>query len=453
MQIDRSFKRYVVTTALLMLSAVSQLAHAALDIQRWTTQNGARVLLVENTALPMLDIRVVFDAGSARDDGLPGLAQVTNSLLDEGAAGMSAQKLAEQFESVGAEVSLESLRDMAYAGLRTLTEQPYQDNAIATFRKVLTQPDFKQAAFDRQLARFKIAVKSREQSPSAIAEETFYKALYGDHPYATPVAGTAESLDRMTVKKVKAFYRKYYVANNAVVTLVGNIDRERAELLVNELLADMPSGQRAPGLPDVPALTEAKTIHVDYPSAQSHIFIGQPGIKRGQPRYFDLYVANHPFGGSGFSSRLVETIREKRGLAYSVYSYFSPMRETGPFTMGMQTKNSQVDEAIGLLNSELKKYVAEGTGESEFKKSISNITGSFPLNLDSNSKILGYLAMIGFYDLPLDYLDTFLGNIRAVTRQSARTAFADTIDPDKLITVVVGKRENQLSKLVEQDSR
>ena len=429
--------RALLTAALLVVSTLTQ---ATPDVQSWTTAQGTKVLLVENDALPMLDIRVVFDAGSARDGRLSGLALLTNSLLDEGAGGLSAQQLAEEFESVGAEVSLESLRDMAYVGLRTLSDEPYLSRSLATFRKVLTQPDFPKKAFDRQMARFKIAVKSRKQSPSTIASEAFYKALYGDHPYATPVAGTEASLAKIRLEDVRDYYRQYYVAANAVISIVGDVDRAKAEQIIDDLLSGLKTGHAVAALPEVPALQESQTIFIEYPSQQSHIFIGQVGMKRGQQDYFENYVANHPFGGSGFASRLVDVIREQRGLAYSVYSYFSPSRVAGPFIMGMQTKNEQAQQAIDLLNQELRRYVKEGPTDKELKNSVSNITGGFPLGIDSNSKMLGYLAMIGFYDLPVDYLDTFIGNVRAVSRESAHKAFSDLIDPDKMITVVVGQR-------------
>lgn len=431
------FCRHLIAWLLVIPAAVS----ANLEFESWTTPNGARVYLVQQNALPMVDIRVVFDAGSARDDGAAGIATLTNSLLDEGAGGLTAQQLAEAFESVGAQTSLDALRDMASVGVRSLSDEKYLDSALRHFKKILTQPDFPQTAFDRQLARFKIAVKSREQSPADIADETFYKALYGDHPYATPSAGTTESLNTITRDAVAAFYKRYYVASNAVIAIVGDVDRKQAEDLVNQLVSGLDGGEKAPALPEVPRLEQAQTIYVDYPSAQSHIFIGQPGVKRGQDKYFDLYVANHPFGGSGFASRLVETVREENGLAYSVYSYFSPMRVAGPFIMGMQTRNDQVGKALDLLDKELRKYVDEGAEKQELQDSISNITGSFPLNLDSNSKLLSYIAMMGFYNLPTDYLDTYLDNVRAVTTDSARAAFAEMINPDKLVTVIVGQRE------------
>jgi zinc protease len=166
-------------------------------------------------------------------------------------------------------------------------------------------------------------------------------------------------------------------------------------------------------------------------------------MKRGDKDYMALYVGNYPFGGSGFASRLMKAVREKRGLAYSVYSYFSPMHEAGPFLMALQTRTDKTDEALGLLRSELAKYLKEGPSADEMKASIDNITGGFPLNLDSNSKMLGYIAMIGFYDLPPDYLQTFVSRVKAVTADEAHTAMQQRIHPDHLVTVVVGSSDSK----------
>ena len=223
-----------------------------------------------------------------------------------------------------------------------------------------------------------------------------------------------------------------------MVAIVGAIDRSQAETLVDTVLKDVRSGSRPAPLPPVPDLATADTIKIDFPSKQSHIYVGQPGMKRGDEDFFKLYVANHPFGGSGFASRLVEVIREERGLAYSVSSYFSPMRERGPFLMSLQTRADQTDEALDLLKSELSKYVEQGPDKDELEASISNITGSFPLSLDSNSKLLGSLAMMAFYDLPQDYLDSYVDNIRKVERKHIKSVLEDRIAVDKLVTVIVG---------------
>ena len=422
----------------MLLSFATLGAQATPDIQSWTTEHGARVFYIENQMLQMVDVRIVFDAAGSRDGGLAGLAMLTNGLLAEGAAGKDAQELAESFESVGARFDNDSLRDMAYVGIRTLTLQQYMDTAIHSLADVLARPDFPEDAFERELARMKVALEARKQSPSKMAEEAFFKALYRDHPYALPAGGTEESLEKITLEDVRAFYNRYYVASNAVVAIVGAVEREQAERMANALLKDIPTGKKPDPLPPVADLDSAETIKVDFPSKQSHIYVGQPGMKRIDDDFFKLYVANHPFGGSGFASRLVEVIREDRGLAYSVSSYFSPMRERGPFLMSLQTLADQTEEALNLLKSELAKYVAQGPDKDELEESISNITGSFPLSLDSNSKLLGSLAMMAFYDLPQDYLDSYIDNIRKVDRNGVKAVLNDRIDVDKLVTVIVG---------------
>lgn len=437
MRILRKLKQ---TVSLLSLMLASAAVFATPQIQTWQTENGAKVLFVPAKEIPMLDIRIVFDAGSARDAGISGLAVLTNGLLSEGAAGRTSQQIAEAFESVGAQFSNDAASDIALLGVRSLTETRYLTPAIESFKQVLTQPDFPPAAYQRELNRMKVAVKARQQSPAALAGEAFYEAVYGDHPYASPVSGTEESLEKITLDDVRSFYQQYYVANNATIAIVGNVERWQAEEIVKALVSALPAGEKAAALPPVKPLTEAKKIVIDYPSAQTHIFVGQPGIKRGDDDYFTLYVANHPFGGSGFSSRLVEVIREDHGLAYSVYSYFSPLRENGVFAMGMQTKTGQTEQALTLLNRELKKYVENGPEKDELAASMSNITGSFPLKMDSNSKLLEYIAMIGFYDLPTDYLDNFIENIKSVNVEKINDALKRRAHPDRMVTVIVGQQ-------------
>ena len=422
------------------LTLVSLNVFATPDIQTWQTETGAKVLFVPANDIPMLDIRIAFDAGSARDADLSGVAVLTNGLLSEGAAGKSSQKVAEGFESVGANLSYEASRDMAIVGVRSLTESRYLSAAISNLAEVLTQPDFPEKAFQRELNRMKVSVKARQQSPAALAGEAFNRAVFGDHPYALPSAGTDESLKKITLQDVRDFYKQYYVAKNATVAIVGDVDRVQAEEIVKAVLSGLATGVKPESLPPVKPLTQAKKVVIDYPSAQTHIFVGQPGTWRGDADYFALYVANHPFGGSGFASRLVEVIREERGLAYSVYSYFSPLRQAGAFTMGMQTKTEQTQQALTLLQEQLQKYVTEGPEEEELEASLSNITGSFPLKLDSNSKLLGYISMIGFYDLPIDYLDNFIDNVKAIDVDTINDALKRRIDPDRLVTVVVGKQ-------------
>lgn len=420
----------------------AQSAWAVPEIQHWKTDNGARVYFLPVMDLPMVDVNIVFDAGSARDAGKAGMALLTNGMLSEGAAGKSAQTLAENFENVGAKFGNGSLKDMATLSLRSLTEVRYLKPALDNLKNILTRPDFPKSAFDRELERMKIGLKARKQSPSSIAAEVFMKNLYADHPYASPTGGTEESLNALQLNDLKNYYKKYYVAKNAVLAIVGQLTRQQAEEIANDLFTDLAAGERADGLPEVKPLVEAKTIHIDFPSRQSHILMGQPGIKRGDKDYFTLYVANHPFGGSGFASRLMDEVREKRGLAYSVHSYFSPMRQYGPFQLGLQTRNDQAEQALALVKSELKKYINEGPKAEELDASLKNISGGFPLRVDSNSKLVAYLSMIGFYDLTLDYMNQFVGKIKSVNSAMIKHALQRRVQPDKMLTVIVGEQKD-----------
>jgi len=429
-------KQLLLSLAVLFSGALS----ASPQIQHWQTSNGARVYFVPSSDIPMVDVRVVFDAGSARDNALPGTALMTNGMLAEGAASDDAQVLAEKFEAVGAVFGNGALKDMAWLNLRSLRENKYLQPALINLKNILTYPEFPKVAYKRELERLKISVQGSKQSPGSVASQRFYAELYGDHPYALPSEGTEESLKKLERKHLQAFYKKYYVAKNAVVGIVGQLTKAEARKMAEDLMSGLPAGKPAPALPEVKPLTEAKNVHVEFPSMQSTVLMGQVGLARGDKDYFALYLANHAFGGSGFGSRLMEEVREKRGLAYSTYSYFSPMHAAGPFQIGLQTRNDQVDEALNIIRGELEKYVAEGPGEDELGDSLKNITGGFPLRIDSNKKIAEYLSVIGFYDLPLDYLNAFVGNINQQNKSKVDDALKRRLIPQKMLTVVVGPK-------------
>lgn len=420
-------------------------AQAVPKIEQWHTPNGAEVLFVQAPDLPMLDIRIVFDAGSARDGELPGLAKLTNAVLDQGAGPWSADQIAERMESAGAELGNASLRDMAYVSLRTLTEPEALKTALETLAQVTAAPRFAQPDVDRTLEAMHATLKSQEQSPGSIVQRRFMEAVYGEHPYAIHSDGTEASLEALTPQLARAFHQRFYVAKNALVALVGAVGRKQAAAIAEQLTAGLPAGEPAPELPAPQPLSEPSTIEVPYPSAQSHIRIGQVGLHRGDPDYFPLYVGNHVLGGSGLVSLLGDEVREKRGLSYSIYSYFSPMHVDGPFLMGAQTKNAQSAEAQAVMMDTLRKFVEQGPEPDDLERSKKNITGGFPLDIASNSKILGYLAMIGFYDLPLDYLDRLVDRVEAVDAKAIQHAFQRRVHPDRMVTVVVGRKVEQAS--------
>ncbi len=426
-----------VAAALALLSMLTLPAWAGPKIESWHTSNGARVMFVHAPEIPMLDLRVVFKAGSVRDSK-SGVASLTNAMLDQGAGPWNADQIAERMEGVGAELGNGAKRDMAWVTARTLTRQPALRTTLGTLAAVLGRPEFPQDQFERLRKATLVALRQDEQQPDSVGKKAFYRALFGDHPYAGDPLGDKTSVEALSRDELLDFYRRHYVARNAVVAMVGAIDRGEAVRIAERITAGLAEGEPAPAVPPVAALSAEQLQRLDFPSSQSHLFAGQPGIRRGDPDYFPLYVGNHVLGGNGLVSQLSQEVREKRGLSYSVYSYFLLMQQPGPFMMGLQTKNSQVDGARQVAMDTLKRFREQGPTAEELTAAKQNITGGFPLRIANNSKIIQYLAMIGFYDLPLDYLDVFNSKIDAVTAEQVRDAFQRRLDPERFVTVVVG---------------
>jgi len=423
--------------ALLWLLATG-VADANPKIEHWVTSNGARVYYAASPELPMIDVRVVFDAGSARDGKQPGLAQLTNGLLDQGAGKLNADQIAERLEGLGANLNTSSYRDMAIVSLRSLTDPALLDPALDIMTLVISQPSFPADAFKLQQKRTLIALRGQKESPRDIAEKAFFAAVYGDHPYASPPLGTENSVSALTRKDIVTYHKRFYAGRNAVVAIVGAVDRAAAEKIAERVVGKLPAGEAAPALPPVKALDPSEIEHISYPSAQTHILMGQPGISRDDPDYFPLVLGNHILGGSGLISRISDEVREKRGLAYSAYSYFLPMHVPGPFIAGLQTRNEKADAALGVLRDTVRDFIDKGPTADELAAAKKNITGGFALKLDSNSKIVDNLAAIGFYKLPLDYLDTYNRRIEAVSAEQIRDAFRRRIHPQDMATVMVG---------------
>ena len=422
----------------LLLLVGSTLLQATPQIQTWKTPGGVPVLFVAAPDLPMLDVRIAFQAGSARDNGQSGLASLTADLLDQGAGEWDANAIAERLEAVGAEMSIEAQRDMASASLRSLTQQPALNQALETLAQVISQPRFAEADFERMRANVLTRLSRDEQDPGTLGQKAIYRRIFGDHPYAAEPSGTPDSVAALNREDLARFHARHYVARNAVVALVGAVSRPEAEAIATQLTAGLAQGEPLLPLPPVADPPTAVLESIAFPSTQTHVFTGQPGMKRTDPDYFTLYVGNHILGGSGLVSLLMEEVREKRGLSYSVYSYFLPLAERGPFIAALSTKNDQGQGAREVLMATIERFRTQGPTPEELTAAIKNITGGFPLRIAGNGKIAQYLAMIGFYGLPLDYLDRFNDRISAVTAEDIRDAFQRRIDPARFATVMVG---------------
>ena len=429
-----SAKRFVAFVILLTMSAP---VWAGPPVESWQTSGGAKVMYVHAPDLPIIDVRVVFDAGSARDGVKPGVAMLTNALLTEGAGPWSADQLAERLEDVGVEIGNDSLRDMAFVSIRSLTEPDVMSVALDTLAKVIAEPRFDAADLERQRQLMLVALSRQEENPGDIASVKFYRALYGEHPYAHDPLGDAAGVQALSRDDVTAFHKRYYVVRNAVVAIVGAVDRAAAKRIAEDLMSGLPSGDPAPALPAVGG-HEGDTVRMEFDATQTHVRIGVPGMSRLDPDYFPLYVGNHILGGNGLVSTLSQEVREKRGLSYSVYSYFLPMRKPGPFLMGAQTRNDRANETLEVMRGTLRQFIEKGPSAEELNAAKRNLTGGFPLRVASNRKIIEYIAMMGFYDYPLDYLDTFVDKVDAVSADDVLDAFRRRVDPDQLVVVTVG---------------
>ena len=402
-----------------------------------------RVYFVAAPSIPMLDVQIDFDAGSRFDSRQKaGVASLTNSLLAKGVAAsgqlpaLNESQIAEGFARIGAQRGGGAGDDRASISLRTLTSQPERADGIALLARLVTSPSFPDAVLAREKERVVQSIREAETKPETIAGQAFSALLYGEHPYGFDA--TAASITAINSSDLKQFYDRYYVRDGAVVSLVGAVTRAQAEQIVIELTAGLlPRTQAVPTLPSI-VRPQGTDKRIEHPASQSHIFIGTTGVARGNPDYFPLLVANYVLGGGGFVSRLYNDVREKRGLAYSVYSYFSPQLQEGPFTIGLQTQREQTATALKVVNETLQKFVTEGPSQRELDDAKGNLVGGFSLRVDSNRKILDNVAAVGYYKLPLDYLDKWTAQIEKVTLQQARDAFKKYVDPSKTVTVVVG---------------
>ncbi len=433
-------------TILFFLFFYAASSSASPNIEYWTTSKGTDVYYVHSPELPMVDIQVVFDAGSTRDGNTLGIAMLTNSLLAEGADGDDADTISSGFESLGAIYASDIGYDSASLQLRSLTQAELFTQAMQNFKKVISKPDFPSSSIERKRSQMLIGIKAKQQSPGTIAKDAFMSAIYQSHPYGKPSEGNQESIKSIKRENIISFYNKYYTAKNSIIAIVGAVDRQAAKQIAEDIVSSLKEGKKADSLSKVKKLDKSKNVFIEFPSAQTHVLVGQPGVRRGDSDYFSLYVGNHILGGGGMVSRLFEEIREKRGLSYSAYSYFSPMRFKGPFTSGLQTKTNQVDEAISVLLENIKKYIEEGPTQDELIAAKKNIIGGFPLRIDSNSKILNYVVAIGYYKLPLDYLNTFNNNIEEVTVDKIKDVFKRRLSPEKFVIVTVGKSPEKINK-------
>ena len=421
---------------IILFSLFASLAQAGPQIQHWVAPTGAKVYFVANRDLPILDVRIDFVAGGARSpEGKSGVASLTAGLLEAGAADLDEEQISARLVDLGARLSSSSDHDMASVTLRTLSSAEEKSGALALLRAVLSAPTFPEAVLEREKTRTIESLKEADTRPDAIASKRFSQALYPGHPYGS--LATQDSVARIARDDLVAFHRAHYVAQGAVVSIIGDVSRNEAEAIAVQLTEALPAGAGRPAALPAVVLPQRETIKLAHPAAQSHIHVGLPAMARTDPDYFALLVGNYTLGGGGFVSRLMKEVREKRGYAYSVYSTFAPRVLPGPFQIGLQTKREQAQDALKVVDEVLTTFLAEGPTAQELAAAQKNLIDGQALRIDSNAKLLGYLSLIGFHGLPLDYLDQFPRKVAAVTRDDVRAAFRRHVKPENLVTVIV----------------
>ena len=445
---------------LLLLAGGSILpAWATLPIEQWTQPGGARVYFVRSPSLPMVDVQVDFDAGSRREPpAMIALANMTANLMEMGIAArdpargrgqpatpydgpMDENQIGEAWADLGAGFGGSASADRMSFTLRTLTDPALMMRAVQLAARQMGEPSFPPELWARERARTIASLRESLTRPATVAARAWLPRVFSGHPYGQEA--TEASLQAITVQAMRDFHDHHVQACRAKVSIVGAVTRAQADEIARAILSRLPTRgeggcQTLPAVAEVPALTQAVNLDIPFGSAQAHVLVGQPGYKRNDPDFFPMLVGNHILGGGGFVSRLTTEVREKRGLSYSIYSSFAPGLHAGAFMVNLQTRPDQARQAVQVVRDVVRRFVEEGPTEEELKEAKDNLVGGFALRIDSNRKLLEGVASIAWNDLPLNYLDTWTDRVTAVTREQVRAAFARKLQPDRMVTVIVG---------------
>ncbi len=406
--------------------------------ESWVSESGTQIRYLYAPELDIVDIQIVFSAGSARDGKKAGVASITNALLAHGSKVLPEEKLNHSMDGLGIHWSVRSLRDMAILTLRSLNDADHLDKAIGHISHILSEPHFPQEGLQRIINSRTVELRALASRASYVLDRAWWQKLYPNHPYASPPYGTIESLASIQRDDLVSFHKKYYVTKNMTIAMVGNISKEKAQAIAKRLTSNLPKGKKAAELPQPEALNAAEEF-IEVDAKQAHIRMGTLGVSRyGSLRHYTaLYLANYLLGGNGLVSDLSIEVREKRGLAYSVHSSFRPMASRGPFSISLQTRSSKEKESIQVVNDTLSKFV-DTIDEERVNEARESILGKFILGLDSNAEMVLYLGLMGFYNLPNSYLNNFIKEIETLDAEFVRETFKRYLANNSLVLVSVG---------------
>jgi len=423
-------------------------AYAILPIEQLDSYKGAKAYLVQTKALPMVDIEVSIDAGDRYDPaGKSGLADMAAGLMNYGVRGdkgvLTEAQIADEIADLGANIGLSVGGERAILRIRSLSRKDLRDRAVKLAAAMLSAPTYDSKIVEREKQRTITNLQEAETKPEYVLERRFKKSVYGDYPLAD--SPSVKSVAAINTSDLKQFHQQFYRGDRMIVSIVGDVDRAEASDIVQALLKQIPqSGQPIAKLPElqrspVEPLAQ-REIQIPFDSQQAHIAMGMTAVARSNPDYFPLLVGNYILGGGGFVSRLMSEVREKRGLAYSVFSYFAPGKDNGIFQAGLQTKNDQASQALDVMSSTITQFIADGPTPSELLAAKANLVNGYPLRIDNNRKLLDNVSAIAWNDLPLDTMDIWTKQVEAVTLEQVKAAFQKYLAMDRMKIVVLGAK-------------
>ena len=437
---------YKTISVAVVLFGVFGKAYAILPIEQLDSYKGAKAYLVQTKALPMVDIEVSIDAGDRYDPaGKSGLADMTAAMMNYGARGiqgvLTEAQIADEIADLGANISLSVGDERAVLRIRSLSRQDLRERAVGLAATMLSAPTYNSKIIEREKQRTITNLREAETKPEFVLDKRFKKLVYGNYPLAnTP---TPNSVAAISATDLVEFHKQFYRGDRMIVSIVGDVDRVQANQIVQTLLNQIPeSGAPIAKLPVLDRSPveplDQREIQIPFDSQQAHIAMGMTGVTRSNPDYFPLMVGNYVLGGGGFVSRLMTQVREKRGLAYSVFSYFAPGKSTGIFQAGLQTKSDQGALALEVMSSTIAQFIADGPTPSELAAAKANLMNGYPLRIDNNRKVLDNVSSIVWNDLPLDTMDVWTKQVEAVTLEQVKDAFQKYLAMNRMKIVMLG---------------
>jgi len=409
-----------------------------MKIQEVKSPGGITAWLVEEHSVPLIALRYAFDGGNAQDpEGKEGLANFLASMLDEGAGDLNAKQFQERMEEIAMRMGFDDARDSFYGSFETLTEN--REKAAALLALALNKPRFDNDAVDRIRGQLQAGLIHAARDPDRVASETWAATAFAGHPYGRPANGTSESIKKITREDLAAMRTRMFAKDTLRVVVVGDIDAKTLAGMLDQVFGGLPAKAKLTPVAQVSPKAAEKLKVVEMAVPQSVARFGLPAMSRKDKDFLPAFVLNQILGGGVMSSRLWEEVREKRGLAYSVYTSVQPFKHTSVFAGGVATKNEEIAQSLELINAELKRIAVDGPTETELANAKSYLIGSFALRFDTNAKIANQLLWVLQEDLGQDYVDRRNAEIEAVTLEQLKAVAKRMFEGQELITTIVGK--------------